>query len=477
LRIIGKGFARKISRVEGGKFRIFDKQFKLMSVLHYTIGLPPVRNGGSVQYAYGLMTEQARTEKVFALVCGDTLFRGLTCRIKYNGIRNGIETFKLTNPLTPTLIYGTSNPKAQYRNVRIDFNNIRNFIIRNEIKIFHLHTLMGIHKDVVAFIKSLGVTIVYTSHDFHGICLHYNLIDYGGELCGNVSAERCAICNAYEPSDRFLRVANSSFYHFIKKSGILSVLNKAKPAISNKSDDKKDVVVSEDRIVEYSELIDYYKDYFKLIDKFHFNSSQTRDVFRRFIPDVTGKVIPVITNGISDKRKPLKLGDNIRFGFIGSLNDYKGFPMLKKVAKELYSEGYEKFRIYVYPGNIEGIDSDCPAIEYKPPYRYSEISDVLYGLDCVIVPSKWYETFSLVALEALAHGRPVIVSDHVGAKDIVATYNKDMIFSTAARLKELIRKILDNRKVLEYENEKILISSWRFSIENHAKEVISYYYE
>lgn len=448
-----------------------------MSILHYTIGLPPERNGGSVQYAYGLMTEQAKKENVYALICGDTLFRGSVCRIKRVGSRNGIETFKLTNPLTPTLIYGASDPKLQHRDIKIDFDNIRDFIRDHNIRIMHLHTLMGIHKDVVAYIKSLGVTIVYTSHDFHGICTHYNLIDFNGELCKDASAERCALCNLNEPSDRFLRIANSSFYHFVKKAGILSVLKKNKPTADTGLSDSKKLTVAEDYKEEYRRLIEYYRDYFKLIDKFHFNSSQTRNIFRSFIPDIIGKVIPVITSGIRDRRKALQLEENVRFGFIGSLNDYKGFPMLKKTALELYSQGYDNFRIYAYPGNLTGIDKECPVIEYKPPYRYSEISDIFYSLDCVIVPSKWYETFSLVALETLAHGRPVIVSDHVGAKDIVAKYNKDMIFSTYDQLKDLIRNILDNPKLLESENTKILSAQWNFSIEKHSKNIMDFYDE
>lgn len=446
-----------------------------MAILHYTIGLPPERNGGSVQYAYGLMSEQAKTSKVYALLCGDTLFRGSICKIKDNGIRNGITTFKLTNPLTPTLIYGASNPQSQHRNVKMDYDNIRKFVKEKDIKVMHLHTLMGIHKDVVAFIKGLGVTIVYTSHDFHGICAHYNLIDFNGNPCGDNSADRCALCNANEPSDMYLRLANSSLYHFVKKVGIHSFITKSKPTVDTKLNVSNDIEINNVKTKNYKDLIDYYKDYFKLIDKFHFNSSQTRDVFRQFLPDVDGKVIPVITSGIRDKRRPMRQSKNVRFGFIGSLNEYKGFPMLKKVVMELYTEGYDNFSIYAYPGNIVGKDDDCPLIEYRPPYKYCEISDVIYDLDCVIIPSKWYETFSLVALEGLAHGRPVIVSDHVGAKDIIASYNKELIFSTETELKQLMMRAIDNPDFLIAENKKILTSNWDFSIEKHTKEIIAFY--
>ena len=450
-----------------------------MSILHYTIGLPPERNGGSVQYAYGLMTEQAKNEKVYALVCGDTLLRNSICRIKDNGIRNGIETFKLTDPLTPTLIYGTSNPQSQHRDIKIDYENIRKFIKDKNIKVMHLHTLMGIHKGVVAFIKSLGVRIVYTTHDFHGICSHYNLIDFNGELCGDASAERCALCNANEPSDRFLRLVNSSLYHFIKKTGILSSLKKSKLSLDTDTEntEKKNSINIEYTITKYKELIDYYKTYFSLIDKFHFNSEQTKDIFKHFIPNIDGRVIPVITSGIKDNRKVIGTSNIIKFGFIGNTSDYKGFPILRNILKELYNEGVNNIKILAYTECKTGIDSECPLIEYQPPYKYKDISKILYHLDGTIVPSKWYETFSLVTLESLAHGRPVIVSDHVGAKDIVATYNKNLIFSSAGQLKELLISISKNPEFLIKESERIVSSKWNYSIENHAKEILSYYYE
>lgn len=79
-----------------------------MNILHYTIGLPPTRHGGSVQYAYDLMVEQSKTNNVFALICGDTLFRSSKCRFKRHSQNGNIQIYSLTDPLTPTLIYGVS---------------------------------------------------------------------------------------------------------------------------------------------------------------------------------------------------------------------------------------------------------------------------------------------------------------------------------------------------------------------------------
>ena len=107
-----------------------------------------------------------------------------------------------------------------------------------------------------------------------------------------------------------------------------------------------------------------------------------------------------------------------------------------------------------------------------PPYDYSIISDILYGLDCIVVPSVCYETFSLVTLEALSHGIPAIVSDHVGAKDIVASYKSDCIFHSTSELKQLMKMyITDPHKLIEY-NQEIMISDWNFSLASHAEIIL-----
>lgn len=448
-----------------------------MNILHYTIGLPPRRHGGSVQYAFDLMREQSKKHNVFALTCGDTLFRGSKSKFKYQGYSGNIQVLSLTNPLTPTLIYGASEPDLQHRNISFDKDNIRKFISENAIEVMHLHTLQGIHYDIVAFIKSLGVKIVYTTHDFHGICPHYNLINYKGDLCAKASGRECAKCNLNEPSDKFLRVSNSSLYHFLKDIGAINILKKivsSNPSGENPNE-SKELSVKDEVASKYDDLLEYYKSYFSIIDKFHFNSSQTKEVFISFFPKAKGEVINVITSGIKDKRKPLSPDSTIKLGFIGSLNDYKGFPLLKQSLIELAVEGIDNINLISYGSGEVGIDEECLLIEYKPPYKYRELSEILYSLDGIIVPSKWYETFSLVTLESLAHGRPAFVSNHVGAKDIVAIYGDDYIFSSKEQLKDLLRKISSDKSFLKNYSDRIMTNPWNFTIHRHADEIIKFY--
>ena len=53
------------------------------------------------------------------------------------------------------------------------------------------------------------------------------------------------------------------------------------------------------------------------------------------------------------------------------------------------------------------------------PYSYQELPNVMDQFDVLVTPSEWEETFGFTVLEALSYGIPVIVSDKVGAKDLI----------------------------------------------------------
>lgn len=53
-------------------------------------------------------------------------------------------------------------------------------------------------------------------------------------------------------------------------------------------------------------------------------------------------------------------------------------------------------------------------------YTYTDLETVFGEMDLLVVPSIWPETFGYVVLEALSYGVPVLMSGHVGARDILA---------------------------------------------------------
>jgi glycosyltransferase involved in cell wall biosynthesis len=56
---------------------------------------------------------------------------------------------------------------------------------------------------------------------------------------------------------------------------------------------------------------------------------------------------------------------------------------------------------------------------YRGVLRFADISREVYAKGALVVIPSRKETFNLVAIEALLHGAPVLISKHVGAVDFI----------------------------------------------------------
>ncbi|SEA57574.1 Glycosyl transferases group 1 [Segatella bryantii] len=225
---------------------------------------------------------------------------------------------------------------------------------------------------------------------------------------------------------------------------------------------------------DYQKLLDYYKKCFSLVDCFHYNSDTSKEVFMQYLPTSKGQVVSITHGGIEDHRIRKVYGhDVLHIGFIGNSTPYKGLPLLISVLQVIGM--IESWDLSVWGGGV-GKHPSLP-IYYKGKFDSSTIADVYSAMDVLIVPSIWKETFSLVTLEALSYGVPVIVSDNVGAQDIVKLYNPKFVYHSEDELKSLICEILSDRNLLAEFNDKLLSSKWKYSMEEHAKEIIDKIYK
>lgn len=220
---------------------------------------------------------------------------------------------------------------------------------------------------------------------------------------------------------------------------------------------------------DYQKLLDYYKECFGLVDCFHFNSETAGDVYKQYLPSCQGKVVSITHDGIKDNRKHKNFNHKVlHVGFIGNSTPYKGLPLLISMMEFLGKS--DSWDLSVWGGGV-GKHSSLP-IYYRGKFDASTIAKVYEAMDVLIVPSIWKETFSLVSLEALSYGVPVIVSDNVGAQDIVKEYNLSFVYHSEAELKQLLLGIMEDRSLLRDFNQKILDMPWTHIMEEHAKELI-----
>lgn len=444
-----------------------------MNILHYTLGLPPYRSGGLTKYATDLMVAQGKNgDTVSLLYPGDyTFWRKPKMRIKRNKMFGNIQVFEIINPSLVPLLHGVKNPTdILHRPNELTSKDFEQFYEKTKPEILHIHTLMGLPMEFVVFFKIKGVKIIFTSHDYYGLCLKVNFINQDGLLCNSPRGVNCARCNLGAPNSLFLNLRNSKY--------VLKYKGKLSTKINTLKSEKLQITQSEitcKQTNKFDELLSYYKKMFNLIDCFHFNSTISKEIYEQHISPKQSYVIPISHANIQDNRKIKKFNSTkLQLAFIGNLTDYKGFPMLKKVLCELNKE-MTNWSLQVW-GGPKGIDKDCNRIIYKGSYSPEFIDQIFNNIDMLIVPSIWKETFSLISLEAIANGTPCLVSEYVGAKDVIKQYNSEFVFYPSEEALFLkLERILNNSLLLEDFNKQICTQSFDYSLENHITQIKQLY--
>lgn len=447
-----------------------------MRILHFTLGLPPLRSGGLTKYSYDLMSQQvANGDEVFLLSPGYTnVFGFVKRRIKKKKENNGIKVYEFQNGVPIPLLDGVKSPKTTlFYSDSISLKEIEAFYEKIKPDIFHIHTLMGMSKAMVMFLKDKGVKVVFTSHDYYGLCLKTNFIDFTGQNCDTNGGEKCAVCNSQSKSTAYLRIRNLRFLLRFKKK--FRFYTKMEAGFS--SEKPKDfATLANKRVKEYQNLIDYYKEVYDLVDFFHFNSNIAKKVYNRFLVPKKSLVIPISSFNISDNRVIRNVSSPVRIGFIGSSALFKGLPLLRETLIGLNNEGVNNWRLNVWGNNLSGEDNECRPIKYYGKYEAEELKKVFESMDLLIVPSICKETFSLITLEALSYGVPVLVSENVGAKDIISTYDERFIFKvTSEGLYNKLYSLIKNPSLIEKFNSLIVNKNFDYLFQDHVREIEKMY--
>ena len=218
----------------------------------------------------------------------------------------------------------------------------------------------------------------------------------------------------------------------------------------------------------YHQLIDYYNDCFSFVDFFHFNSDVSKMEYERVLGAVHGKTIMITHSDIKDRRRvKLFSGNGLVLGFIGSGTPYKGLSVLCNAIKGLNVD------LMVWGGRKK----ECGRVHYRGKYSASKLHEVYDEMDLLVVPSIWKETFSFVALEALSFGVPVLVSDNVGAQDIIKEYASSFVYHSSTDLRNILEILVrDKTSLVEY-NKKILDLPWNHDLDSHVEDIIENIYK
>lgn len=243
--------------------------------------------------------------------------------------------------------------------------------------------------------------IFWTMHDLIAACPSYTMLDGGGNIC-----EKC-LRGSFKPC-----VENNC----IKGSKLMSMLSKY----------EADYI----RRKKWYDQVDLYicpsEFYRKKLEQAHFTDSRVVTM-RNPLPLDT-------VYGCGEK------GDYVLY--FGRLSGEKGVKTLLDAAK---ITGCKLVVLGTGPceDELKAHAKDVPNVEFKGFQTGKALEDFVKNSRCVVLPSEWYENGPYSAMEAMAAGKPLIVSANGGLPELVDEGKNGFVYRGGAEeLADCIRKML-----------------------------------
>lgn len=292
--------------------------------------------------------------------------------------------------------------------------------------------LNNIHRQIttsiIDAISEHNIKIYWVVHDLITLCPAYTMLDGNGNIC-----EDCCQGN-FKNCIRKKCVKNSRV-----KSSL--AVKEAKYNLKNKIYDKVDKFITPSNF------------YRKKLIQYGFDESK---VIHRPNP------LPLDTKyELNDKDEKYIL-------YFGRLSKEKGVKTLidsiKDINYRLIVLGTgpieEEVKEYVNSNKIANVE----LLGFK---QGEELTNYIRNCRCVVLPSEWYENGPYSAMEAMALGKPLIVSNLGGLPELVEQNKNGYIFTSKEELKESLIKMIN----LNEEEYKSMCNS---SLEK-AKELFNPY--
>ncbi len=443
-----------------------------MKILFTSNGYPPMETAGVELYTRNLAGVFSGRHNI------NVFCRAVErSREEYSVVREtsgGVGVARMVNNLS-----GVFQPARYYSDERTD-GIFEEYLHEISPDVVHVQHLMGLSGTIPGIVREAGIPLVVTLHDYWFICPRFQLVDESGSPCrGPEGGLRCA---SECPNSLFSVGAGGLF-----GAGAKFMFKYMPPGLQRKLKQ----MVREGAIkelggkgsasanpVKFTERAGFLKDALLKADEIIAPSGFVRDIFveNGFPP---GK-ITVIPHGIRlPDCKPARPGRKVRFGYMGSLAPLKGVSFLADAFGRLGGEA--ELHVYGHGGeNHEIIVSGLKKLAkrdgvfFHGKYSFDKLGDILAGIDVLVIPSLWPETFNIVMREAFACGVPVIASDAGALPEGVADGINGLLFKRAD-MDDLLGKM---RMIV---SEPVLIEKFRSNtgpvkdISTHALEIEAIY--
>lgn len=311
---------------------------------------------------------------------------------------------------------------------------ISELILRYRPQIAHLHNIYHqLTPSIIPILKSAGIKIVLTLHDAKLVCPAYLMLSHG------------KICSACKGGN-FYKVITTRCQDSLFKGLLLSA-----EAYWHKwkgSYDQVDHFISPSRF--YAELV-----------------SRFQVPYRR---------ISVIPNGVDINRFTPTYKDEDYILYFGRLSNEKGIQTLLKAHSRLKEN--MPLKIAGTGPLEEEMKLRFKNAEFLGYKSGEELISLINSASFVVVPSEWHENCSMVVLEAMALGKPVVGARIGGIPEQIEDGKSGCLFEMgnmaelASKMEKLIGEPNLRKKMGKY--ARALIEE-KYSLERHFERLTNLY--
>ena len=296
--------------------------------------------------------------------------------------------------------------------------------------VVHIHHLTCLSTGIPALLRRRGIPCVMSLHDFWLSCPRGQIIRTDLSICDPIERNRCLPClQAMWPH-----------FQWEKRTGIPARLF-------------GDGSMS--RIEEYDRWI---REVLKTPDQMFAPCDFHREKFIELgVPaDRIRKMAygfdMSMFDGAAERREA---SDRIRVGYIGSVIPTKGLHVVleafegidpAKASLDIYGEIPVFHGDTTYRDRVDAGIREDRGIRIHGRYENKDLPDILAKIDVLVVPSVWYETFSITIREGWMAGIPVVASDLGAMGESIEHDVTGLKFAPgdAADLREKLQSLIDD---------------------------------
>ncbi|WPS00314.1 glycosyltransferase [Klebsiella aerogenes] len=277
---------------------------------------------------------------------------------------------------------------------------IKEIVYNTGVSFINPETIPGFLLDMKLKTKAKLTTL---AHDFFPICPSHFLINDKGKYCDIPTPDVCQSC-----------LKNNTF-------GFTTLFEAGD--IKEWRDQWGGLIIASDKFVTFSQ--------------------STLDIYRRAYPQLQPEntlIAPHVV-GYMPRRAEVQQKERLRIGVVGQIGFHKGAEFVKQLAYEI-----KKTELPADIVIIGAIEASCPSgvVTQTGPYKQSDLPDLLEdnGVNIILFPSIWPETFSYVVQEMVELGYPIACFNLGAPAERLKNYQKGLILSSMSAgnvLQELIK--------------------------------------